>query len=91
MSGGVDDVDAVVAPAHTGVLGQDGNAAFFFQRVGVHGALFELGARVEGVGLLQQLIDQSGLAMVDVGDNGDVAEILNHGGAPEPKRARIIQ
>jgi hypothetical protein len=30
-------------------------------------------AIAEGAGLLQQLVDQRGLAMVDVGDDGDVA------------------
>jgi hypothetical protein len=31
-----------------------------------------------GAGLLQQLIHECGLAMIDVGDDGDISEILNH-------------
>ena len=30
-------------------------------------------------GLLEQLVDEGGLAMVDVGDDGDVAEVRGHG------------
>ena len=29
-------------------------------------------------GLLQKLVDQRGFAVVDVRDNGDITEILNH-------------
>ena len=34
----------------------------------------------EGAGLLEELVDQRGLAVVDVGDDGDVAELLDHKG-----------
>jgi hypothetical protein len=37
------------------------------------------GALAERVRLLQQLVDQRGLAVVDVGDDGDVAQLLDHG------------
>src|SRR5690606_33229447 len=33
---------------------------------------------VQGAGQAQQLVNQGGLAMVDVGDDGDIAEILDH-------------
>ena len=35
----------------------------------------DLLAGAEGAGLLQQLVDQRGLAVVDVGDDGDVAQV----------------
>ena len=48
-----------------------------------------------GTGLLQEFIDESGLAMIDVGDNGDISEFLNHGNAAYMlywiERAQIIQ
>jgi hypothetical protein len=84
VSGGVDDVDAVfgvgalVQPADGGVLGQDGDAALALEVVRVHHALAEVLAGVEGLGLAQQLVDQRGLAVVDVGNDGDVAKILDH-------------
>ena len=34
----------------------------------------------EGAGLAQQLVDHGGLAVVDVGNDGDVADLLGHGG-----------
>src|SRR5690606_3413896 len=80
VPGGVDDVDAVVAPGDGGVLGQDGDAAFLLLIVAVHHALGEDGAFVQGARLLEQLVDEGGLAMVDVGDDGDIAQALDgHG------------
>ncbi len=39
VAGGVDDVDAGVAPDHRGALGEDGDASLTLQVVAVHGAL----------------------------------------------------
>ena len=72
MAGGVDNIDAVILPTQGGVLGGNGDPAFLFQVVGVHDAGAHLLVRREGAGLLQELIHQSGLAMIDVGDNGDI-------------------
>ncbi|MOA30469.1 hypothetical protein D3C78_1515600 [compost metagenome] len=78
MAGGVDDVDVVAVPLDGGVLRQDGDAALFFLLVGVHHALGFRFFAVEGAGELQELVHQGGLAMVDVGDDGDVAEFFDH-------------
>ena len=88
MSGRVDDIDAVVAPGDRRVLGQNRDAAFLFLVVGIHHALGEHGAFAERAGLLEQTIDEGGLAMVDVGDNGDVAEFFDgHGDGPAARQA----
>jgi len=79
VSGGVHDVDAVVIPANGRVLGQNGNAAFTLLIVGIHDPLGAFAASVQGAGLGQQFIDQGGFAVVNVGDNGDVTQILNSG------------
>src|SRR5690606_22044634 len=50
VSGGVDDVDVVVAPLQRRVLGENGNAALFFLVVGVHDALVFRFFAVEGAG-----------------------------------------
>ena len=82
---GVDDVDAVFLavrrlPADRGVLGKDRDATFLFQVVAVHHAFGGDRALAEGARLLEQLVDEGGLAMVDVGDDGDVAELFDgHG------------
>src|SRR5690606_39348265 len=80
VSGRVDDVDAVALPGDGGVLGQDRDATFLFLVVAVHHALGEHGALGERAGLLEQAIDEGGLAVVDVGDDGDVAQAFDgHG------------
>ncbi len=66
-----------------GILGENGDAAFLFLVVGVHHAFGQYRAFAERAGLLEQTIDQGGLAMVDVGDNGDIAEFFDgHGDRP---------
>ena len=86
----VDDVDAVVGvgalvePLDGRVLGQDRDAALALQVVRIHDPLAELLARVERLALAQQLVDQRGLAVVDVGDDRDVAQVLDH------KKSRIV-
>src|SRR5690606_8315809 len=88
VSGRVDDVDAVALPGDGGVLGQDRDATFLLLVVAVHHALGEHGAFGERARLLEQAVDEGGLAVVDVGDDGDVAEAFdghdgNGQGAPE--------
>ena len=75
VAGGVDDVDAGVLPLHRGGLGQNGDAALALQIVGVHRALDHALVVAVGAGLLQQAVDQGGLAVVDVGDDGDVTKV----------------
>ena len=75
VAGGVDDVDAGVLPLHRGRLGQNGDAALTLQVVGVHGAIGHLLVLAERAGLLEEFIDQGRLAVVDVGDDGDVTKI----------------
>ena len=75
VAGRVDDVDAGVLPEDRGRLGEDGDAALALEVVGIHGALGHALVLAEGAGLLQQPVDQRGLAMVDMGDDGDVAKI----------------
>ena len=78
MSGGVHDVDAIVVPLDSSVLGEDGNAPFLLQIIGVHDPLDIASAISQGAGLLQQLVHQGGLAVVNVGDDGDIAQAFNH-------------
>src|SRR5262249_25141425 len=67
--------DAGVLPLHRRRLGENGDAALALQIVGVHRALGNPLVFAERAGLLQQAVDQRGLAMVDVGDDGDVAKL----------------
>ena len=70
---GVDDVDEQVLVVDRGVLGQDGDAAFPFEVGIVHRPLGDPLVRAERAALVEQRIHQRRLAMVDVGDDGDVA------------------
>ncbi len=83
VAGRVDDVDldfGSVARAWRrmvedgGVLGQDGDAALALQLVGVHHALDVGLVGAEDAALVQHGVDQRGLAVVDVRDDGDVAK-----------------
>ena len=74
VAGGVDDVDLHVAVADRGVLGQDRDALLALEVHRVHDPVGDLLVRAEGAGLAQHGVDERGLAVVDVGDDGDVAE-----------------
>jgi len=98
VAGSVDDVDARLAslavPEHRGALGQDGDAAFALLVVGVHGAFDRRLVGAEHTRLGEELVDQRSLAVVDVGDDGDVSEVhlaqgerIGGGGGPRGERA----
>ena len=81
---GVDDVEGELAPVghgvpHGRVLREDGDALLALQVHGVHDAVLDVGALAEGAGLPQHGVDEGGLAVVDVGDDGDVSQILADG------------
>jgi len=77
MPWGVDNVDFDTVVHDRGVLCQNGNASFPFQRVGVHDTFCHLLVVPENMTLFQHGIDKSRLAMVDMGDNGNVADIFS--------------
>src|SRR6185437_1909467 len=81
VAGGVDDVDLGVLVMDRRVLGQDGDAALFLELVRVHDALDDGLIAAEGAGLAEHGVDEGGLAVVDVSDDGDVADGAGHGDA----------
>src|SRR6266567_528259 len=70
---GVDDVDLVAAVVDRQVFGKDGDPPLLFQVVGVHDPLGDGLVFPEYPGMAQHGVHQGGLAMVDVGDYGDIA------------------
>ena len=63
------------------VLGEDRDALLALQLTGVHDALaggLLGGPGPEGARLPEHGVDKSGLAVVDVGDDGDVTQVLAH-------------
>ena len=61
------------------VLRENGDAAFPLEIVRVHDAVDDVLVRGERARLAQQLVDERGLAVVDVGDDRDVAKGTGHG------------
>ena len=76
MARGIDDVDLHAFVGDGDVLGKDGDAALALLIVGVEDALFHLLVLTEDVGSPQKAVDQRGLAVVDVGDDSDIADVL---------------
>ena len=79
VAGGIDHVDdgdgsVGVAFVDGRVLGQNRDAFFFFEVARVHDAVDRFGAFLERSGLPEHGVDQRGLAMVDVCNDGYVAE-----------------
>ena len=70
----IDDVDAPALPIDGRVLRKDGDAALALELARVHEALAAVAMRAQGTGLAQELVHERGLAMIDMGDDGDVAE-----------------
>ena len=78
VAGRVDDVDAHALPDDRGRLGEDGDAALALEVVRIHHPLGDPLVVAEGARLLQETVDEGRLAVVDVGDDGDVAELHVH-------------
>ena len=85
VAGGVDDVQPHAAVIHGRLLGQDGDALLALQVAGVQHAVNQRLVRAEGARLAQQPIDQRGLAVVDVRDDRQVAQVAAHGEIGGPK------
>ena len=75
VPGRVDDVDLRPAVADGRVLGQDRDPLLALQVAGVEDALGDVLVRAERAGLPEHRVHERGLAVVDVGDDGDVADI----------------
>ena len=77
MTGRIDDVDLDFAVTNRSVFGHDGDAALAFEVEAVHHALDDSLVVAEGSALLEHGIDQSCLAVVDVRDDRDVADVVS--------------
>ncbi len=61
---------------HRGVLGEDRDALFALEVLGVHHPVLDFAAFAQRAGLPQHGVDERRLAVVDVRDDGDVAEVI---------------
>jgi hypothetical protein len=73
MAGRIHNIDARVVIGDGGVLGQDGDATFALQIIGVHDPLHHRFTLAENAALPEHGVHQRGLAVVHVRDDGNVA------------------
>ena len=79
MARGIDDVDLDALVMYRSILGQDGDAALALDVARVHDAVLDHLVFTECARLLEHLVDQRGLAVVNVRDDRNVAQIVtNH-------------
>jgi len=71
----VDDVDQNVAPQQRGAFGEDRDAALALELVRIERAFGDLLIRAKRPALPEKLVDQRGLAMVDMGDDRNVSDV----------------
>ncbi len=76
MARSINDIDFHSLVENGTILRGNGNTAFSLQIHAVHNSIFRLLPFAKGSALLEHEIDQSGLAMVDVGDDGDVTDFV---------------
>ncbi len=74
MAGRVDDVDVRAEVLDGAILGEDRDPALAFEIVGIHHPLDDVLVRSKRPRLDEQLVDQRRLAVVDVGDDRDIAQ-----------------
>ncbi len=64
--------------AHAGDFGEDGDAALFFQIVGIHDAFGDCFMGGKDAALAEHGVDQRSLAVVNVRNDSDVTSVLTH-------------
>ncbi len=75
MTWRVDDVQANAVIVDRSLLGEDGDALLALEVVGVHDSFHDDLVGAKGSGLAKHGVDERGLAMVDVGDDGQVPDV----------------
>ena len=83
VAGRVDDVELRVAVPDGRVLGEDRDALLALQVGGVHHPVGHVLVLAEGARLPQHRVHERGLAVIDVGHDGHVAQVFSagHGGS----------
>ena len=75
VAGRVDDVDTRALPDDRGHLGEDCDTALEVEIVRIERALVHALILAKRAGLLEKPVDEGGLPMVDMGDDGDIAKL----------------
>ncbi len=80
MAGRVDDVQADPVVVDGRLLGEDRDPLLALEVARIHDPVDDRLVRAEGAGLAEHRVDQRRLAVVDVGHDGDVAQVGADGG-----------
>ena len=91
VAGGVDDVDLYILIVDRGVLGQDGDTTLPFDGIVVHHPVLHGLVFTESAALFEHFVHQGGFAVVDMGDNGDVAQIVSQQVCHSSKENKITE
>src|SRR5579883_2119940 len=75
VAGRIDDVQLDVAVVDRRILREDGDAALALERIRIHHASLDALPLTENAALTQHLIDERGLAVIDVRNDRDVTNI----------------
>src|SRR5579871_5263839 len=75
VTGRVNNIDLTSLPFETGILGGNGDAALLLELARIHHALANVLMRFKQPGLLEQVVDHGGFAMVNVCNNSHIANI----------------
>ena len=81
VAGRVDDVEADAVDVDRRLLREDRDALLALEVARVHHAVDHGLVRAERAGLAEHRVDEGGLAVVDVGDDRDVAQVVPDGGS----------
>jgi hypothetical protein len=93
----VDNVDFDAVISHAGGFGEDGDTAFAFKIVGIHHPFGDFLVGSKNAALAQHGVDQRGLSVIDVSDDGYVANFVtshNHPlstGSPHPAASNLFK
>ena len=69
---------------HRAVLGQNGDAALFLEIVRVHDTFGNVLMCCKRARLTQHFVDQRGFAVIDVGNNRNVTNVVSHASLFDP-------
>ena len=75
VTGGVNDVDAQTVPFNRCRFGENRNAALTLQIVAIHGAFGHCLVLAESTGLFEKFVNKGRFAVVNVGDDRNIAHI----------------
>ena len=78
MAWRIDDVDPNIFPLNRGRLCQNGDAAFLLEITGVHDTFINMLVVTKGARLFHDAVDQCGFAMVNMGNDRNIAQFLGH-------------